>query len=78
MAIHALLSIDEGKSLRDPTTFEVCPQVGDKIKYWKDGRELMEAIVKSLCHFQIESGFTLVVEAQTDNGVTESSLEIFG
>ena len=78
MAIHALLTIDDGKSLHDQTTFEVRPQIGDKIKYWKDGREPMEAVVKSLCHFQIESGFTLVVEAQTDNGVTESSLEIFG
>jgi hypothetical protein len=67
MVIRAVLSIDDGKTLRDDTTFEVRPEIGEKIAFWKDGREPLEATVISLAHHQSETGYFLTVEASTNH-----------
>ncbi len=72
MPVKAILTIDGGEGLNDDTTFEVRPEVGDKISYWKNGREAKEAIVTALRHHQGEDGFVLVVEAKSDTSVYET------
>lgn len=65
MPINAILSVDGGQTLNETTTFEVRPEIGERISFWKDGREPLEAIVASLKHHQVEHGFIFVVEATT-------------
>lgn len=66
MAIRALLSVDGGETIRESTIFEARPQVGERINFWKDGREPLQAVVSALSHQQVEDGYILIVEAETD------------
>jgi hypothetical protein len=66
MPIRAVLSIDGGQTLSDNTMFEARPEVGEMISFWKDGREPLQAVIKSLSHQQVEGGYVLIVEAETD------------
>jgi hypothetical protein len=66
MAIRAVLSVDGGETMRDSTIFEARPQVGERINFWKDGREPLQAVVTALGHQQVEGGYILMVEAETD------------
>lgn len=67
MAINVLLTIDGGKTLSDVSQFEVKPDRGEIIAFWKDGRELMEATVVGTRHQQTEQGYVYVVEAETSD-----------
>ncbi|KEZ20090.1 hypothetical protein CP98_01295 [Sphingobium yanoikuyae] len=65
MAISVLLMIDGGSSLNDVAQFEVKPERGEIISFWKGGRDLMEATVVGTRHQQTEHGYVYVVEAET-------------
>lgn len=65
MGIVAVLSIDGGTTVSEGSTFNVKPEVGEIIRYWRDGRTPSEARVKQLAHVQTEDGYVLVVEAES-------------
>ncbi len=67
MALNVLLMIDGGNTLRDVSQFEVKPERGDIISFWKDGREPLEATVMATRHQQTEHGYIYVVDAETSD-----------
>ncbi|MCC4254142.1 hypothetical protein LL251_17155 [Sphingobium naphthae] len=68
MAINVLLMIDGGATINDLTTFEVKPEIGEVITFWRNGRDLMNATVTAVRHQQSEQGYFFVVEAETSEG----------